>query len=77
MIDVITDFKLEGVETTLPFGKWAMEHPEFIKGNLSTNFIKDYYQPRMLQPELTIEEEKVAAVMAVKAFRLSNTIPEQ
>lgn len=75
MIDVITDFKLKGVETTLPFGKWVMQHPEFIKGNLSTNFIKDYYQPGMLQPELTIEEEKVAAVMAVKAFRLSKTIP--
>jgi len=68
MIEAIDAFKLEGVNTTLPFGKWVMQHPEFISGNLSTNFIKDYFKPELLQTELNQEEQLVAAVMAAKVF---------
>ncbi len=68
MIEAIDDFKLEGVNTTLGFGKWIMQHPEFINGNLSTNFIKDYFKPEFLKPALTEEEELVASVLATKVL---------
>jgi len=68
MIEAIDAFKLEGVKTTLPFGKWVMQHPEFISGNLSTNFIKDYFKPELLEAKLTDEEQLIAAVMAAKVF---------
>lgn len=71
MIEAIDAFKLEGVKTTLPFGKWVMQHPEFINGNLSTNFIKDYFKPELLQADLSDEEQLVAAVLAAKVFHQS------
>ena len=68
MIEAIETFKLEGVSTTLSFGQWVMQHPEFVKGNISTNFIKDYFKPEFLKPPLTEEEELVAVVVGTKVF---------
>ncbi len=34
-----------GVRTTLPFDRWLMENPRFIKGDLSTDFIAEEWEP--------------------------------
>ena len=39
----IAAYRITGVATTLPFGKFVMEHPAFISGNFDTHFIKDHY----------------------------------
>ena len=36
MIRAIEDYKVAGVETTLSFGKYVMQHPAFISGNFDT-----------------------------------------
>lgn len=39
----IQHFEIEGVETTLDFGHFVLEHPDFIQGQFDTGFIEKYY----------------------------------
>jgi len=71
MLQAISNYKIEGVKTTLEFGAWALQHPKFISGEISTNFIKEYFTPEMLSNSLTDEEMKVGAVAAVRALELA------
>ena len=45
MLRAINEFKISGVNTTLPFGKFMMQNEDFIKGNFSTNFIERHFSP--------------------------------
>src|SRR5690606_11002062 len=42
MLQAIKDFKIEGVHTTLPFGRFVFEHDAFISGNFDTHFVSNY-----------------------------------
>ena len=42
----INDFLIEGVATTLSFGKYVCNHPAFVSGNFDTNFVKTYFDQR-------------------------------
>jgi acetyl/propionyl-CoA carboxylase alpha subunit len=60
----LTEYQVMGVRTTLPFSRWLMEHPRFISGELSTEFIAEEWETRKKhaaqhgQPEKD-ENEKV------------------
>nr|MBP7184665.1 biotin carboxylase [Saprospiraceae bacterium] len=43
MKEAINDYWIEGVETTLPFGTFVMNHPNFINGNFDTHFVNNFY----------------------------------
>ncbi|MCB0502935.1 MAG: acetyl-CoA carboxylase biotin carboxylase subunit [Bacteroidetes bacterium] len=64
MITAIEHYKIEGVKTTLPFGKFVMKHPAFIKGNFSTKFVDQYWTPSLHDDE----NEKIAALMAAYIY---------
>lgn len=59
MMRAIDDYKISGIETTLNFGKFAMQHPAFVSGNFDTKFIEKYYTPQLL-PQKAIASEVVA-----------------
>jgi acetyl-CoA carboxylase biotin carboxylase subunit len=42
----LAEYQITGVRTTLPFARWLMEHPRFIAGNLSTDFIAEEWDTR-------------------------------
>lgn len=64
MIRAIDEYKISGIQTTLPFCKFVMKHEAFISGNFDTRFIGLYYTPDKLD-ELPIEnEELLAAALA-------------
>jgi len=63
MIKAIEDFEIEGIYTTLPFGKFVMEHPAFVAGNFDTHFVKKYYSPSALVEQQT-KGAKTAAALA-------------
>lgn len=63
MSRAIDEYKVVGVQTTLPFGKFVMEHPEFRNGNISTRFIEQYFNPEELESH-DEDEQKVAAIIA-------------
>ncbi|MGB3080131.1 MAG: biotin carboxylase, partial [Saprospiraceae bacterium] len=39
MSSAIDAYQVHGVETTLAFGKFAINHPDFITGNFDTHFV--------------------------------------
>lgn len=68
MIRSIDEYEISGVKTTLPFGKWMMQHPSFKEGKFDTNFIEKNFQPEMLQTVNDPDEEKIAALLSARAF---------
>jgi propionyl-CoA carboxylase alpha chain len=67
MIKAIDDYKIEGVETTLPFGKFVFEHQAFRSGKFDTNFVKKQYSPEILKIQKAKEAE-IAALLALKQY---------
>lgn len=69
MIRAIKDYKISGIETTLPFGQFVMNHEAFIKGDFDTKFIEKYFSPDKLQnPQTDLNE--VTAYSAGNLFYL-------
>lgn len=67
MLEAISGYGIEGVSTTLPFGKFVFEHEAFRRGNFDTNFVKKYYSEEKLKA-INEEEAKVAALFALKQY---------
>lgn len=67
MIKAIEMYQVEGVSTTLPFGKFVMEHEAFRSGKFDTHFVKKYYDSEHLKAAQNKEAE-VAALIALKQY---------
>ncbi len=67
MIQAIDNYKVEGVQTTLPFGKFVFEHEAFRSGKFDTNFVKKYYDAEVLKTQMAKEAE-IAALVALKQY---------
>ncbi|MEP2237301.1 MAG: acetyl-CoA carboxylase biotin carboxylase subunit [Maribacter sp.] len=67
MIKAIDDYKVEGVATTLSFGKFVCEHEAFTSGNFDTHFVKNFYSPELLEKQYA-EERRIAALVALKLY---------
>lgn len=67
MIKAIDNYHVEGVATTLPFGKFVMEHEAFRSGDFDTGFVKAYYNPEKLKANLDTEAE-IAAMIALQQY---------
>jgi acetyl-CoA carboxylase biotin carboxylase subunit len=67
MIKAIDNYHVEGVHTTLPFGKFVMEHEAFRSGDFDTGFVKAYYDAEKLKSKLDTEAE-IAAMVALKQY---------
>jgi len=67
MLKAIEDYKVEGIFTTLPFGKFVFEHEAFRSGDFDTHFVKKYYSADLLKEEISKEAE-IAALVAFKQY---------
>lgn len=67
MIEAIAEYKIEGVATTLPFGKFVCEHEAFTSGHFDTHFVKNFFSPEKLRAERAAEAE-LAAKLALRAY---------
>jgi acetyl-CoA carboxylase biotin carboxylase subunit len=67
MIKAIENYHVEGVCTTLPFGKFVFEHEAFRSGKFDTHFVKKYYSPEILKEQANKEAE-IAALVALKQY---------
>ena len=63
----IDEYQIRGIETTLGFGKFVMEHEAFISGDFDTGFIGKYFDPKQ-QVILSREEELALAAAALDAL---------
>ena len=66
MIRAIDEYKISGVKTTLSFGKFVMQHRDFISGKFDTHFVENSFDPQ----KLTGENKKEAAIAAALAAKL-------
>ncbi|WP_339917477.1 acetyl-CoA carboxylase biotin carboxylase subunit [Yeosuana marina] len=67
MLKAISDYDIQGVKTTLPFGTYVFEHEAFRSGNFDTNFVKKHYELEAIKEHLKVEE-KIAALIALKKY---------
>lgn len=67
MIKAIDSYHIEGIKTTLPFGKYVCNHEAFRSGHFDTHFVKKYYAPETLKKD-TENEAKIAALVALNRY---------
>jgi len=58
----LDDFRISGIETTIPFCGFVMNHPQFVRGDFQIDFVPRYYRAEYLPG--ASEAEKRAAVLA-------------
>ncbi len=64
MLEAIDSYRVEGVKTTLPFGKFVLNHPAFVTGNFNTKFVENYYHPNQTNKTAL----NLAATLAAKLY---------
>ncbi len=60
MIRAIDEYQITGIQSTLPFGNFVMNHSAFQSGQFDTHFVNKHYTPETTANE-DIDEMKVAA----------------
>ncbi len=69
MTKAIESYRIIGIETTLPFGRFVMQHNAFRSGNYDTHFVPNFFKPEEMATEV---EKQLAAIMAAKVIQSSN-----
>jgi len=67
MVRAIEEYDITGIETTLGFGKFVMQHEAFKTGNFDTHFVGKYFKPESLRVQ-DETEALIASVIAAKLF---------
>lgn len=67
MLDAIADYEVEGVATTLPFGRFVMRHESFRSGQFDTHFVQRHFHPEALLSDGR-EAVEVAAALALRIW---------
>ncbi len=68
MIRAIDEYQVIGVQTTLDFCRFVLQHEAFTSGNFDTHFVKKYFSPAVLDKELDETEQTLLALVAEKAL---------
>lgn len=68
MIRAIDEYRIAGVETTLGFCKFVMQHEAFTTGNFDTHFVEKHFSPAPL-PSNDRTEALLAAALALTQLR--------
>ncbi len=78
MIRAIDEFEITGLETTLGFCHFVMNHEAFRSGNFDTSFVEKFFTPAALNAVVFDDEKMLAALLAatIQAEKKSNTHTE-
>ncbi len=71
----IDEYEITGVQTTLGFCKYVLQHDAFTSGNFDTKFVEKYFKPEVLSSPGTADEEMIAAALAVLASQKETKKP--
>lgn len=71
MIRAMDDYIISGVETTIPFCRFALNHEAFVSGNFDTHFVGKYFTPDVLKNDNPNTEE-IAALFVAKLYEEGN-----
>lgn len=67
MKKAISEYEIEGIATTLPFGSFVFNHEAFVSGNFDTHFVKKYFNSETYDASLH-EEKELAAKVALNLY---------
>jgi propionyl-CoA carboxylase alpha chain len=67
-IRAIDEYQITGLETTLGFCKFVMQHDAFRTGKFDTKFVEKFFKPEYLKGINSNEEVSLAAALTVHAF---------
>ena len=67
MKEAIAAYEVEGVNTTLPFGRFVMDHEAFVSAHFDTHFVQHYFTPEKLT-ESQKDAAEVAALLSLKLY---------
>ncbi|MEP1259013.1 acetyl-CoA carboxylase biotin carboxylase subunit [Algoriphagus sp.] len=68
MVRAIDDYKIVGIQTTLDFCKFAIQHEAFVSGAFDTKFVENYFTPAVLAQHITEAEMELLSALAVEFF---------
>jgi len=71
MIRAIDEYQIIGIQTTLAFGKFVMQHEAFVSGNFDTHFVSNYFLPEYLSKGC--EDEAMIAALIGSNFMNSHS----
>jgi acetyl-CoA carboxylase, biotin carboxylase subunit len=60
----LAEYSVAGVETTISFCRFVMQHAAFQSGHISTRFVEEHFRPEVLTT-VSEEEAQAAALAAV------------
>jgi propionyl-CoA carboxylase alpha chain len=66
MKEAIAAYEVEGVATTLPFGRFVLDHPAFVSADFDTHFVQQYFSPEIM----TESHHDAAQIAALLGLRL-------
>ncbi len=72
MLEAIDDYHVEGIETTLPFGRFVCQSEAFREGKFDTHFVKRYYRPELIEKQ-DRQVAEVAALFGAYVYDQSTT----
>lgn len=73
MTRALDEYVVTGVQTTIPFCRFVMEHEAFRTGKFNTHFVEKYFSPQTLNGVGHEDEELVASLLAVHLFNKNGT----
>jgi acetyl-CoA carboxylase biotin carboxylase subunit len=68
MIRAIDDYKISGIQTTLGFCRFALNHKAFRSGNFDTKFVEKFFTPAVLDSTFEEKELELLSALAVEFF---------
>jgi acetyl/propionyl-CoA carboxylase alpha subunit len=68
MLRAIDEYEISGVETTLGFCRYVLNHHDFTSGNFNTHFVKQHFIPEVLVTE-NQDEAEIAAIITCLELR--------
>lgn len=71
IIRAIDDYQITGIETTLGFCKFVLEHEAFVSGDFDTKFVERYFTPEKLEIQWEESEMELLASLAVDLYEIN------
>jgi acetyl-CoA carboxylase biotin carboxylase subunit len=75
MIRAIEEYQISGVQTTLSFCRFVMNHEAFRSGHFDTNFVNLYFNPALLHTAKSPESSMLAALMSAYVMQTGTSNP--
>ena len=64
----IHEYEISGVQTTLEFCAYVLDHEEFNEGTFTTKFVETHFTPEILEKEVDEDHADVAAIISHEIF---------